>query len=572
MNDIWHGQPLAAVAAPINIPPLIAQATNGASNSVQIAGLEFGPYIPLIRAIAILVIGWIIATLAAVVVRSLLNRTDIDNRLASWIVGDEEGATPPPIEKWVANTVFWTIIIFVLVAFFQAVNLEAVSEPLNSLLEQVFSYLPRVGGAAVLLAIAWALATIVKLITTRGLKALKVDERISQQSGTDVPEGGNGNQFSLSETIGNVLYWFIFLFFLPSILSTLQLEGPLEPVQNLLDQFLAFLPRVVAAVIIFAVGWLIATIVKGIVKNLLAATGIDRFGLRLGIGDEAGEQTLSGIIGLVVFALILIPVAISALDALNIESVSEPAIAMLNQVLNTLPEIFTAGLILVLAYYAGKFLGELATTILTSIGFDNIFYWLGLQSAPAEAPAPAPQPSETPPPPTSRELKPYVRPTDENEAAELAGGIGERTPSEVVGIIVLVGIMLFAAVAAINILNIEALTSLVTGIVIISGRILAGLIVFAIGLYLANLAFNVIASSGGRQSQILGQTARIAIITLISAMALQQIGVATNIVNLAFGLLLGAIAVAIALAFGLGGRDIASEQIREWLNSFKAQD
>ncbi|MGJ3245197.1 MAG: mechanosensitive ion channel [Elainellaceae cyanobacterium] len=572
MNDIWNGRLLAAVAAPIDIPPLIAQATSGASDSFQIAGLEFGPYLPLIRAIAILVIGWIIATLAAVVVRSLLNRTDIDNRLASWIVGDEEGATPPPIEKWVANTVFWIIIIFVLVAFFQAVNLEAVSQPLNSLLEQVFSYLPRVGGAAVLLAIAWALATVVKLITTRGLRALKVDERISQQSGTDVTEGGNSNQFSLSETIGNVLYWFIFLFFLPSILSTLQLEGPLEPVQNLLDQFLAFLPRVVAAVIIFAVGWLIATIVKGIVKNLLAATGIDRFGLRLGIGDESGEQTLSGIIGLVVFALILIPVAISALDALNIESVSEPAIAMLNQVLNTLPEIFTAGLILVLAYYAGKFLGELVTTILTSIGFDNIFYWLGLQSAPAETPAPAPQPSETPPPPTSRELKPYVRPTDENEAAELAGGIRERTPSEVAGIIVLVGIMLFAAVAAINILNIEALTSLVTGIVIISGRILAGLIVFAIGLYLANLAFNVIASSGGRQSQILGQTARIAIITLISAMALQQIGVATNIVNLAFGLLLGAIAVAIALAFGLGGREIASEQIREWLNSFKAQD
>ena len=52
-------------------------------------------------------------------------------------------------------------------------------------------------------------------------------------------------------------------------------------------------------------------------------------------------------------------------------------------------------------------------------------------------------------------------------------------------------------------------------------------------------------------------------------MALQQMGVATSIVNLAFGLLFGAIAVAIALAFGLGGRDIAADQIREWLSSFK---
>jgi len=46
-------------------------------------------------------------------------------------------------------------------------------------------------------------------------------------------------------------------------------------------------------------------------------------------------------------------------------------------------------------------------------------------------------------------------------------------------------------------------------------------------------------------------------------------GIGSDIVNLAFGLLLGAIAVGIALAFGLGGRDIASEQIREWLAAFK---
>ena len=62
---------------------------------------------------------------------------------------------------------------------------------------------------------------------------------------------------------------------------------------------------------------------------------------------------------------------------------------------------------------------------------------------------------------------------------------------------------------------------------------------------------------------------RIAIIALVAAMALQQAGIAPNIVNLAFGLLLGAIAVAIALSFGLGGRDVAAEQLRNWLKDFK---
>jgi uncharacterized membrane protein YdcZ (DUF606 family) len=126
-----------------------------------------------------------------------------------------------------------------------------------------------------------------------------------------------------------------------------------------------------------------------------------------------------------------------------------------------------------------------------------------------------------------------------------------------------------ATVAATNVLGIPALTALVSGLTVIAGQVLSGVVVFAIGVYFANLAFKLISSSGGYNARNLGQAARIAIIVFVSAMALQQMGIAPNIVNLAFGLLLGAIAVAIALAFGLGGREVAGEQLREWLQSFK---
>jgi hypothetical protein len=232
-------------------------------------------------------------------------------------------------------------------------------------------------------------------------------------------------------------------------------------------------------------------------------------------------------------------VAIAALNALKIEAISAPAIGMLQQILNTLPSIFTAIGILIIAYFLGKFAADIVTSILTSLGFNNIFSILGL-------PSPRPHPE-----------------------ASTAPTALTRTPSEIVGMIVLVGILLFATLASVNILNIPALTTLVSGVVVILGRILAGLVVFAIGLFLANLAFNIISSSGNSQANILAQAARISIIALVSAMALQQIGVAPDIVNLAFGLLFGAIAVAIALAFGLGGRDVAQEQVREWLSSFK---
>jgi hypothetical protein len=64
---------------------------------------------------------------------------------------------------------------------------------------------------------------------------------------------------------------------------------------------------------------------------------------------------------------------------------------------------------------------------------------------------------------------------------------------------------------------------------------------------------------------------RIAILVLSGAMALRQMGLANEIVNLAFGLLLGAIAVAVALAFGLGGRDIAARQLERWQKSLESE-
>jgi hypothetical protein len=432
--------------------------------------------------------------------------------------------------------------------------LQEVSQPLQSLLDSVTSFLPQIGGAAILVGLAWLLATLVKLVVTRTLRAARVDERLGQQVGET-----QTSQFSLAETIGNTLYWFIFLLFLPSILSTLQLEGTLVPVQDLLNQILAVLPNILAGILIAFVGWSIAQVIRRIVTNLLAASGADRLGARFGLTGAGQQRSLSWILGTVVYVLILIPVSISALNALQIDAISEPAIAMLEQVLVILPQVFTAALILVLAYLGGNYVSELVTSLLVGIGFNNILQWLGLSGITGGSPANV---ASTPPMDVS-EATPSTTPETQ---------IPTRTPSELAGSVVLIAIMLVAALAAVDILQIPALTEFVQATMQVGGQVLVAVVIFAVGLYLANLAFNLIASSGNRQARIVGHAARIAVIALVSAMSLRQIGIASDIVNLAFGLLLGGVAVAIAIAFGMGGRDIAAEQIRGWLEEFKKND
>ncbi len=497
----------------------------------------------LVLGIAALIVGYIVATIAASITQGLLKKTNLDNKIANWVTGSPRSNLA--VEKWIGGTVFWLIMLFAIVAFLQTIQLTAVSEPIKNLLSQVTTFLPKLLGAGLLILVAWLLATIAKIVVTRGLGSLGLERRLGEQT-------GEAPQFAVTETVANALYWFIFLLFLPAILSTLELQGTLQPVQQLLNQILSILPNIFAAILIGGAGWLIAQVVRRIVTNLVAATGADQLGSKFGLSHS--QQSLSVITGTLVYVLILIPTAIAALNALKIEAISQPAISMLTQILNAIPQIFTAVAILGIAYVIGQFVSEILTNVLTGIGFDNIFQWLGVGSIARPISVPTTEP-------------------DEFDAAEVFNPpTSSRTPSEVLGVVAWVGIVLFGAIAATDVLKIPALNGIIAGVTVIAGKIIYGLVVFAIGLYLANLAFNIISSSGNRQAKIVGQAARISIIALVTAMALQQMGIASDIVNLAFGLLLGAIAVAIALAFGLGGRDIAAEQVRSWLASFQEKD
>jgi hypothetical protein len=336
----------------------------------------------------------------------------------------------------------------------------------------------------------------------------------------------------VSQTVAEAVYWLVWLLFLPMILDALNLGGLLAPVQLLISEILGFLPNLLAAAIIVVVGWFLARVLQRIVTNLLLALGSERFAERIGLAKTLGKQGLSGLIGLIVFILILIPVLLAALQALSLEAITQPVSVMLSQILNALPALFGAALILAVAYIIGKVIAELVTNLLTSLGFNSILVHLGIGTEPQE---------------------------------------DQMTPSAVVGYLVLVGIMLFAIIEAAQIMSFALVADIVTMFTVFAGHVVLGLIIFGIGIYLANLAFRSVVASGISQARLLARVAQIAILIFAAAVGLRQMGLANEIINLAFGLLLGAIAVAVALAFGLGGREIAGQELEKWIDSMKSE-
>ena len=485
--------------------------------------------------------------------RRLLRRTGLDRRITGAVGGGGTSAMPR-LDQLLAGVVFWVVMVLSIVAALNVLQLTTVSEPLNQFLNQIFAFLPQLGAAAVLAAVGWLLATLARAAlrrVTEGLSPTTPPESgplaiaaaapgASADAGTEAPSADATQPVALVGQVGNtlaeVVYWLVLLFFLPLILNALNLGSQVTPVVNLFDSFLGALPQIAKAALIAVVGWFLARTVRLLVSNLLASSGIDQVGAGFGLDPRQGGRKLSWLVGTVVYVLILIPTATAALDALAIPAISDPATAMLNSILSALPQIFTAVLVLGLGVVGGRFIGQMVSRLLAGVGFDRLYSWMGLEGL--------------------------------NPAEDSASG---RRPSDLLGVVAQVGVVLFSAVAATNVLVLPGLADVVEGLLLLFGQILSGLVVFAVGLYLAQLAHQLVSSSSGHQAPLLAQISRVAIIGFTGAMALQQIGVAPNIVGLAFGLVLGSLAVAAAVAFGLGGREVAAEQLREWVASLKGR-
>ena len=144
------------------------------------------------------------------------------------------------------------------------------------------------------------------------------------------------------------------------------------------EDFLGMLPNLFAAVIIGVVGWIIAKAVNGLVTNLLAATGIDRFSEDR---DETKGLRLSQLGGTLAFILVIVPTLIAALDALRIEAISAPLTNMLGIFLQALPNVLAAAAILSLAWFIGRFVGRPGGTAAGQPGFDRLPERIGLAQA-----------------------------------------------------------------------------------------------------------------------------------------------------------------------------------------------
>jgi len=393
---------------------------------------------------------------------------------------------------------------------------------------------PRILGAVVILVVAWLVARALKWGLARGVNNIPAVARHAQ--GAD-PKSTPGAR------LGEVLYWLVLLVGVVAALSALQLSQVAAPVNTLLNGFFSYLPHVVGAALIFFIGFIVATLARRVVTALLEAAHLERMVSKLGLSGLTGGG-LPSAIGALVFVLILIPVTIAALETLRIEAISGPAIAVLSTVLAAIPNVLAAAIVLAIGFLIGRWVASVIERILPATGFDRAIGALTAFSSHAKPPEAAFPP---------------------------AGGmdpspVSSASPSKIIANIVLFAIVAFSAIEAARLLQFAAIAAILEDILGLAGRVIVGGIIITAGVLIADMLANAIDRSTSGADRFASTLVKWATIALAAAMGLRFMGIADEIVILAFGLILGSAAVAGALAFGLGGRDAAGKLANRWVS------
>ena len=271
-----------------------------------------GPIIALIT----IVIGWFIAKIAAAVIAGVINKTGLGKKAK--ISGNNIGRS-------LSSAVFWVVwLVFILMGLGQFPAVADQLGFLNTMMTDIFAYLPKLILGAVVFAIGVMLSRVVKNVITSTMEVAQVDNLAARYIGN--PDGSAElPATSISASVAKIIGAIVLITFGITAIGIWDIPGISEPVSEMLSLVLSYIPNVIGAAVILGIAVFIGRFVSNLAQTTLPATGLDNSlsaieGLD---GEKAAGFVPSKIVGNIAFIAITLMGLTAAMSALAIPALSD---------------------------------------------------------------------------------------------------------------------------------------------------------------------------------------------------------------------------------------------------------
>ena len=144
-----------------------------------------------------------------------------------------------------------------------------VMEPIKIMAIKIWSYIPAIAGAIIILVVGWLLAKLIETIVTKVLKAVRLDS-VSDKIGISKVLAQGDIKMSLSELIGGVIYWLVVLVAVATMFDALNLKMA----SDIISRLVGYVPNILAAVFILIIGSFLANFIATIIRTAGSNAGL----------------------------------------------------------------------------------------------------------------------------------------------------------------------------------------------------------------------------------------------------------------------------------------------------------
>lgn len=289
---------------------------NAAAAPLQEFITSVARYAPNIAgALLLLLVAWIVAGIVRAITKSALLKSKLNIRLAEQIgAGD-----PAAVADYTAKTVYYTVFLFFLPAILNALKIYGVTAPLQAMFEKILTYLPNLAASAAILVIGlWVAAVVRKAVS--GLVVISRLNALGEQMGISKTFGNNG----LASMFGIVSYVLVAIPVVISALTALQIEALSKSVAGFFDKLLNATGDIIGAALLIFAAVLVGNFAAGLVTQLTANFGLDKFIAGMGFKSEGKDSAApSVIVGKLAFLSILLMAILGACDLLGFRQLAD---------------------------------------------------------------------------------------------------------------------------------------------------------------------------------------------------------------------------------------------------------
>lgn len=310
----------------------------------------------LLSGLLLIIVAWIVAVLVRKAVTGGLDRISFGERLVGWgaVQSAEQGEN---IIHLLGQFLYYLVWVLFLPGIFETLGVTTIATPIQNMLDVALSFLPNLIAAVFLVVVGAVIAKLVRNLVYNLALTLNIDRWISKFTGqedTETTDADTVNADSIATVLANIVYVVVLIPILTIALEALGIRSISEPIIGVLNAILAAIPNILVAIILLAVGIVLAKFVGDLVTSLLKGTGVNKLTDNLGLSKPMNID-LAQISGQIVTGLISLFFIVEALSALNLGVLNAIGAA----VIAYLPNVIFALIILGLGLIGGQWLSDL---------------------------------------------------------------------------------------------------------------------------------------------------------------------------------------------------------------------